>query len=143
MSVSTGQIPIQCGDCMLHCESSRKLNFFFFKITVLYDVAPWHLVNCNQHFQRMCCLSIQNRRLFYLKMETASFSKLLVAIYRTVSGRLLQTSDNLPSSSALKAEAAYPTETWIIIYQTTRCHVPEGSRLHSRSGNLKFHSPLS
>lgn len=76
-------------------------------------------------------------------MEAAGFFRTLVAIYQTVLGKLLQIGDNLPSSSALKVEAADPFEALVMISQTIWCHIPEGSKLHSYcSESLKSHSLL-
>jgi hypothetical protein len=105
---------------------------------------PCQLVDCNQHFQRKCCSLFRAEDFSTLKMETAGLFKTLVAIYQTVLGKLIQMSDDLPSLTALKAKAAYPSETLVVLYQTTWRHVPEGNKLHSCcSGSLKFHSFLS
>lgn len=50
-------------------------------------------------------------------MEAADFFITLVAIYQTVLGKLLQIGDSLPSSSALKMEAADPFEAVVMISQ--------------------------
>lgn len=63
--------------------------------------------------------------------------------YQTVLGKLLKIGDNLPSSSALKVEAADPFEAPVMISQTVWCHIPEGSKLHSHcSESLKSQSLL-